>query len=317
MPHFSDILPQLHNAAYMRLYFELEFREAALLPQGALLQLRREFFLALKILKEQEESHLCSRLKELFSPSLPASQLLRAQVKSPPPGIVLSSNCLAKRAILPGDSLRLEALFLGTAIGEVDSFFHLLKFMEMRGIYCGTGLFQIKHIYYENANGDEIEVVLNKGDSLLGHCSVCDFKWWLENQTQKGDSLRLDIFSPLRLMKAGKPVFKPDTAAILEAIGRRVSTLLAYHCQIDFCYDSYELNELLASVDTLDNKLKWQDWRSLQGEVKSQKIGGVLGSLHLSANGSVDLFSLLKLGQLFNLGKSATYGCGQFRLLSL
>ena len=316
MPYFSDILPQLHNAAYIRLYFNLEFSDSVGLPQGALLQLRREFITALKALKEQGECFLCSRLKELFTPSLPAPQLLREQVKSPPPGIVLSSEYLGRTDIFPGDFLCLEALFLGGAIAEVDNFLKLLSFLGTRGIYCGNGRFHVQHIYYESANGERIEVSQDQGESLLAQCNVCDFKWWLENQASAGSSLTFDFFSPLRLMKSGKPVFKPDTATIVEAVARRVSNLLAYHCQLDFCYDRYELKGLITSVDTLANKLKWQDWRFLQGEVQSQKIGGVVGSLQLSLNSSTDFFYLAKLGQLFNLGKSATYGCGQYHLLS-
>ncbi len=316
MSYFSDILPQLRQAAYLRCHFQLEFLRPVTLPQGALLQLRREFFAALKGLKEQGEGALLSRLEQLLSPPLPAAQLLRTQVKSPPPGVVLSFDCLQAQSFRPGDSMTLTALFIGDAIANAADFLTLLRILGTRGVYCGSGHYAVNVILVENANGEVENLTVKESDELLMHSPVCDFQWWLDNLAPQGEQLIVEVYSPLRLQKAGKPVFRPDVATFVDALVRRVSSLLAYHCHIDIDYDQWELDALLSVVGPGLNKLRWQDWRRLQGAFKQQKIGGVLGRLELLRCGSTDLFYLLNLGQLFNLGKSAAFGSGQYRLLS-
>jgi hypothetical protein len=316
MSYFSDILPKLRQAAYLRCHFRLEFLRPVTLPQGALLQLRREFLTALKELKEQGGDALSSRIEPLFLPPLPAAQLLRTLVKSPPPGVVLSFDCLQAHTFQPGDSLVLTSLFIGDTITKAADFLTLLRFLGARGIYCGSGHYTVSHVQVENANGEAVDLSAEESDELLMHSPVCDFKWWLDNLAQQEEQFTIEIFSPLRLQKGGKPVFRPDVAIFVDALTRRISSLLAYYCHIDIDHGQWELDAMLSKIGLSANTLRWQDWRQLQGEGKQQKIGGVLGRLELLNCGSLDLFYLLNLGQFFNLGKSAAFGSGQYRLLS-
>ena len=314
MSYFSEILSQLQHASYLRLSFQLEFSESFFLPQGALLQLRREFLGALTLLRTHEHSELYTQLHELFMPPLPAAQLLRQQVKSPPPGIILAPQSLSAKHIAQGDSVSLMAMFVGDSISKADDFMTLLGFLGTQGIFCGAGRYVIKNIQTEDGNGNLLDLNIADNSSLLSQCQVGDFKWWLESHICHGDTLTIEFLSPLRLVKSGKPVFKPDVAKLIKALVNRVATVIAYHCHIDLFFDRYDLNYLITSVTTKSNNLRWQDWRQLQGAYHHQKIGGVLGRMDLSLNGDADLIWLWQLGHLLNLGKSAAFGSGQYHL---
>ncbi len=314
MPYFSEILSQLHEATYVRLFFQLEFSEPFTLPRGALLQLRREFFSVLRRLKGSEHELCAARLHDLFTPPLPAEQLLRKQVKSPPPGVVLTPACLDERPFKAGDTITLPVFFVGMASSAVDDFFLLLTLLGKQGLYCGCGRFVVNQVQAENSYGDRVDIEIANTASIVSQSPVCDFKWMLENHFSPGQRVNVQFLSPLRLMKAGRPVFKMDARLLVDGLAKRIAAVIAYHCQLDIFFDQKDLDVVLSHVITLKNNLKWQDWRQLQGAISKQKIGGIVGELELNLGGHEDLIFLLYIGQYVNLGKSAAFGLGQYKI---
>jgi hypothetical protein len=74
---------------------------------------------------------------------------------------------------------------------------------------------------------------------------------------------------------------------------------------------------LLATADgvhEVQNALRWQDWRTLEGGVAAQELGGIIGSVRLEGENLQSLFGILRVGSLMNVGKGAAFGAGCFRL---
>ncbi len=313
MSYFSDIFPKLHYAEYARLYLNLKFMESCLLPQGGFLQLRRELFSALDCLKERGLKEAHDRLKSMLLPPLPSDQMLRRQVKSPPSAMVIAPDVERSGTIEEGELIPLPILLVGSAVRMADDVLRLFKTLGETGLYCQTGRFSICGVEAETANGERVSLVIDNGMGLGETLPVSDFKWWLENQPVYTD-LEIQFLSPFRLVRGGKPLFKPGFSDLLDSVARRIGAMVSCHCGVDMALDRDALSQLAAGVEVLEYQLFWQDWRLLRGDYQRQKLGGVLGSLRVSGPSLDDVLWILQLGQLLNSGKGAAYGAGQYLL---
>ena len=95
---------------------------------------------------------------------------------------------------------------------------------------------------------------------------------------------------------------------------RRVSALLAHYGQVELVHDARHFQALAQQIVTDENHLRWKDWRRLRNHQGGQNLGGLVGSLDLSGGALNDLSWVLHLGSLFNIGKGAAFGAGQYVL---
>lgn len=68
------------------------------------------------------------------------------------------------------------------------------------------------------------------------------------------------------------------------------------------------------AVGSINNCLTWEDWRHLNADHGTQGVGGVTGTLQMAAGLPEDIYIILRLAELFNIGKGASYGAGCFVL---
>ena len=85
---------------------------------------------------------------------------------------------------------------------------------------------------------------------------------------------------------------------------------------IEMFEDPQYLIKLAGEVDADAGSLSWYDWHTLQGDSVDQDIGGIVGCLNFTSIDSDEIKIVLALAQLFNIGKSASYGCGAFEICS-
>jgi hypothetical protein len=143
---------------------------------------------------------------------------------------------------------------------------------------------------------------------------VSDLHWLLERQQSDIQQLELEVITPLRLLKNKKPLFRASFSELLPFFQRRVGSLLAFHAGVELTDRISQLESISRQVTTVENSLRWDDWRRLAGNQHAQDIGGLLGKISLVGSGLPELLWLLKLVSLFNAGKSAAYGSGQICL---
>ena len=143
---------------------------------------------------------------------------------------------------------------------------------------------------------------------------VSHLSWWLERQPGLNDSIELELVTPLRLLRQGKPLFKVDFTAIFPYLLRRVTALLASYSRFELIAEPGRLISLAKRVKLLENRLVWNDWRTLKLEHGGQNLGGLLGHLSIAGDELAELLWVLQLGSLFNFGKGAAYGAGQYCL---
>ena len=314
MGYQSPFPAELEQVEYVKLYFHLEINSYFELPFLGLLQLRRELLQALKTLSAQGEDDFVSQLKQLLQPDLPDNPVILRQIQKPAPAVILSPDISLQGPIEPQQRIVLPAVFIGSGINATDAFVALLQHLGTQGLYHGTGKFILEGVEAEDGSGMRSMLWFGGKQSAPLTPPVSNLSWWLERQTLLADSIQLELISPLRLLRQGKPLFKADFVDIFPYLLRRVTALLAGYAGIGLFDDPARLLALAEQVKARENQLYWKDWRTLKGERQNQNLGGLLGTLSVSGNELAELLWILQLGSLFNFGKGASYGAGQYCL---
>lgn len=312
MSYLPPLPVELQQVEYVKLYFHLQLKEYFDLPQWGLLQLRRELRQALRLLSEWGDPAEAEQLQLLLQPELPDDPLLRRQAKKPSPPFVISPASDLQGLFEPQQLIVLPVLFFGSGCQQIAPFISLLQQLGRQGLYNGAGKFLLEAVESENASGVRV-MHWSQGRQVSFNAPVNDLYWLLEQQKWNGENLRLDVISPLRLLRKKKPLFKISFDDLCSALLRRVFSLLACHAGIETFDDPQFYLQQAQQVKVVGNGLQWRDWRRLQSE-KGQDLGGLLGALELSGDGLNELFWLLQLGRFLGLGKGAAYGAGQYRL---
>jgi len=312
MNYLPPLPPELQQVEYVKLYFHLQVKDYFDLPQLGLLQLRREFMQALQTLEGWGGNAETSLIRGLLQPALSTDPLIRRQTQKPTPAFVLTPGKTLQGLLTPQQTIVLPVLFLGRSILAIDPFISLLQQLGQQGLYHGTGQFFLEGVESEDGSGVRM-MHWSAGKKEPFSPPVSELSWLLERQAEVTDRVVLQVTSPLRLLKGNKPLFKTGFTELFPFIMRRVSSMLACHAGVEVIKEPQMYLGLAAQVEVQSNRLQWQDWRQLEGE-RRQDLGGLLGEMELSGSCLAELIWVLQLGSLFNLGKGAAYGAGQYRL---
>lgn len=308
----------LSRIEFVRIYLHLEFSEPVELPPAALLQLRRELLRAMQLLQQRRLIGEGSALQQLLQPDLPHDPILIKRVQKPAPAFVISPDVGLAGSFQTQDRLVLPFLLFGPAMNRISDIWQLFDCLGELGIYKGTGRFIVEALEGENSQGQRAMLWMRGEPRSELTPPVRDLGWWLGQRPLIDGSIRMLAVSPLRLVRQGRPLFKAAFFDLFPFVLRRVSSLLAL-------YGGYELSRddvaaILSAaeqLETQENCLRWEDWRRLEGERGGQSLGGLLGELTVVGDSLTEIAWLLQLGSLFNVGKGAAYGAGQYRLLSV
>lgn len=155
------------------------------------------------------------------------------------------------------------------------------------------------------ADGSRKTIANRGGKADLSAIPVTSIEEVMGSAVAASDSLKINFLTPLRLMQGGMPLYTPAFPALAGALFRRVSSLAYYYGGVELDCDFKWLAEKSRAVSCDNSGLKWVNWGgALQGVVGSATVSGDLA----------DLLPFLRLGELLNVGKGASYGMGSYRL---
>jgi hypothetical protein len=250
-------------------------------------------------------------------PELPSDPVLARQVQKPSPALVLSPQGSCFGRIRAQQRLVLPVLLLGPGIQQLEALVRLLDRLGSLGLYKGRGRFVVEAIEGENAAGRKAMLSLRRGGEGPLTPPICDLGWWLERRSDPGADYRMTWLCPVRLMARGKPLFRAAFNDLFPFVLRRVSGLLACYGQLDLSSEASYLIGLAGQVETVENRLRWKDWRRLENGYGGQNVGGLVGDLVVRGDSLAEIAWILQLGSLFNVGKGAAFGAGQYQFNSI
>jgi hypothetical protein len=253
------------------------------------------------------------RFTRLFEPPLPTDPDALRRYQKPGPPFALLPDPVSAGDHEPGDRIELNVTFWGLGTQLIGDFAEVLQALGRHGLHRGEGRFELAGITAEDAAGNRCRL-WPAGRTLLRLAPpVNEIGWWLE-RSGCGSSVLLEFITPARLISAGRPLFRPAFRQLFPFILRRVTSVLYACCGSEAVGDPAPLLAAAAQVRETDNRLAWRDWRSLDGEDRSQELGGLVGSVRLEGAALEELCWVLSLGTLLNLGKGAAWGAGRYRL---
>lgn len=300
----------LAKIEYSRVVFELEFQEPFILQQEMVLRLRREF---LRVARHAEQSGQHD-LIQMIDPALTTDPYARRLFQKPAPPFIIKPTLTKVQEFDAGKVLLLEVVFMGDVNGNISRFSQLLSFLGEQGLYRGEGRFELVGLSGRDQSGGRVESRLNgeAGEQLV--VPRLNFEWMIDETIEYNRNLVLTFQTPARLLSNNKPLFLISFADIFPFMLRRVTSMFYAWGGLEWTDDSSYLIEQAAAVEVIASDLAWHDWRTLDGITGSQDLGGVTGGLVLGNVKSDIIFSVIALASLFNIGKSAAYGCGAFRI---
>ncbi len=304
---------ELAGLEYVRLYLYLRMEEAVSLPSGAMLQLRRELLSALKHMELERDMAALETLRQILAPAPPQDKELCRRVQRPSASLILSPD-LSPDQLAVGCEICLPVLLLGRAISWLPQLLGLVEIVGTNGIHKGQGRFRLNIVETEDPSG--VRTFLWQQGEPRAELTppVSDLGWWLDGQGLAPETLTLEFLTPARLLRDRRPLFRANFSELFPFILRRVSQVLGQHLETVSIDTPDHLIDQAATLAVVDSSLEWFDWRCLNRDQGKQGLGGLLGAIRVEGDALGDLFWILKLGELFQLGKGAAFGAGRYRL---
>lgn len=306
---------EFKQAEFVRLQFQLRFKELIVVDLATLLSLRRSLRAAANYCFLGNNPSECNRFSRLFSPKLTHDPIARRQFQKSSPAFVFCFDCEQIATYQQGDLMTLNVIVWGGNLEIVKDLTQVINALGKTGLRYDAGRFEVVEISAENSAFQQQKIWSTGEPFNASMVPVRDGEWWLNSCALECNHLQLQFLMPSRLIVKQRPMFHPTFKLIFPFILRRVTSMLYAHCCLDLGVDAQALIAMADSVETQKNNLEWNDWRELQGADHRLSLGGVEGAIDLYGSALVDLIPYLYLGSLMNLGKNAAYGAGSYRVV--
>lgn len=139
--------------------------------------------------------------------------------------------------------------------------------------------------------------------------------FWYDLKSGSGDLVRLKFLTPLRVKFEEKFCSSLEFHILIRALLRRISLLSYFHCGCELQLDFRELINLSVKVKTVQNGLRWVDWRRYSNRQRQKLLmGGLIGEV--AFEGDLGPFwPLLSLGEWVHVGKGTSFGFGKYQII--
>ncbi|MFP3868867.1 MAG: CRISPR system precrRNA processing endoribonuclease RAMP protein Cas6 [Desulfobacteraceae bacterium] len=317
------------DIAFIRLGFRFECRQSVKLPAYKGSAFRGAFGHALKrvacALRQADCAdcllrHSCVYNYVFKTPPPPDSRRLRLYPSAPHP-FILRPPLEPREHYAPGDHLEGELILIGRAVSYLPYFVYALEVLGERGLGRGRGRCSLVQVQELNRTGAAVKEIYQAADGTL---ISTEGRAWQET-IAAGHQLpnfpvdvELDLLTPLRLKFKEKLIEKLELHHLIRNLLRRLASLAYFHCGLD--PDSFDFKGCIQAAEAVAVKRRhcsWQDWARYSSRQQERMLfGGIVGQVSFSEVPS-HLLSLLLLGEQLHVGKTASFGLGQYRITSV
>ncbi len=302
----------LQHVDVVKACFVLDFMSPCQVIPADFLEVGHVLRLAGRQLVDASDTIAIQQWKTLFQPALSDDPVARRKFQKPAPAFVVTLPIMQKKLFGAGDQLELEVLFLGTGIPLIHFFLRSLIQLGHQGLVADKGRFAVAEVVSIEPDHSKSLVWKQNQPFETFTCSVQPLTWLLQTE-RIASQLIIRFITPTRLMVDGKPLRRPRFTQIFPFMLRRTSSMVYAHSTTEVVDDPRSLLEQIHTLNVLDAKLSWHDWRPLTGR-QGITIGGFLGEIVLTGQALEDVYWVFAVTSLLGIGKGATYGAGRFVL---
>jgi hypothetical protein len=307
------LVEQIAGLELVKIQYRLKIFEPFHFEPEMILHWRKELVRgALRAAEIRTEDPL--QFNALIDPSPADDPYAQRQFQKPAPLFIVDPINLHAKDYVAGEIFPLEILFPGEGVRHAATFARILIGLGEIGIFKGEGSFEVDSCWAMPLQGGW-QSVWAAGDALdQVSMPILDVQWLIDKKGDAGGPFQLKFVTPARLLKKGRPLFRADFGSLFPFALRRVTSVLYSCSQMELNLDAPRLINDAQAVGSINNCLTWEDWRHLNADHGTQGVGGVTGTLQMAAGLPEDIYIILRLAELFNIGKGASYGAGCFVL---
>lgn len=267
---------------------------------------------------ERQECQTCL-LKErcaysyLFETPLPSdAEVLRSYGQIPRP-IVIEPPMPRTERWNSGDELAFSVVLVGRALEYVPFLVAATDTAAKHGLGKDRRRFALKRVELPASGNKQLWPVTDgNGISPIAGRPVFDAS--LHNEQ---DELSLNFMTTTRILVDGKVTIPPTFRTFARALLSRVSSLAAFHCDIDATIDAKALLDDAAAVTEVQSDLapsKTVRWSNRQD--RKIEMHGFTGTITWKGTGIGPMMPFIRAGEIFHVGKGTVFGLGKFNVLN-
>ncbi len=311
-------LPEISTYPLSRYRLEFIATSAIRLPEYAGSTLRGAFGHALRQLACATRAKTCQGCMlatscpytAVFEPQKPQGGTLA--LATPPVPYVIEPPTWGECRYERNDALRFHFTLAGRSAGHLNIAIMAWQRALARGVGAGDGTARLETIHHCTPQGET--QIYRSGEPVLAHRHMIDLP---------GDALpsplTLEFITPLRLQENGcaLPPSRITARPLLTALLRRASLLAEYYAGAPL-YSAEQFALFAGAAQRIEAApdLRWRDWtRHSSRQGRTMQLGGCVGRITLQGD-LAPFADVLRLGQWLHVGKEASFGLGQYRLLA-
>jgi len=257
-----------------------------------------------------EVASTCAYVEVFETPNTTELRFLSGSKDAPRPYVIRPPvTHLGKYAAQ--DRIGVELVLMGRAISQLSTMAAALERMGEAGLGQRRARARLEEILAFSPQGDL--VVVFDGQSRKKFTLPDPTRWSaLSGAECDVRAVRIEILSPLRIIKKHKLLSPPSFGELMSALRRRLIALSEIHGGEPVMVDTCRLEQLTDGVELLHDgttRTRVRRFSNRQGRAVQQDA--LIGALHYGPVPG-ELLPLLRMGSWLHVGKAATFGFGRY-----
>jgi len=222
---------------------------------------------------------------------------------------------LSKRKFSAGEEFNIELVLFGKAIQRLSFIIQAFIKASQRGLTYKKSKFDIIEVYVKDFRNCKKVIFTGADGKILPH-ELPDYRLdsVIEERAKIQKKVRIKFLSPYRFRRNNRLSDDIDFYVIVRSIISRFSSLAFFHADEDYNLDYKSLLEEARKVQLIENNTYWYDCTRYSTRQKTRmKFGGLMGSVVFLIN-DIMWFNILKLGEIFAIGKNTSFGLGKMEV---
>lgn len=210
--------------------------------------------------------------------------------------------------LYPGDEFTVDITLVGTAIPHAGAIVEAMATCASNASLCQGMHASLMSVSTIGHQGDVTMVTDDAIRRRLIPLSLLSLDVTAGGSTSAGLDVEFIFETPLRLLDAGKTARAFSFGLFFRALMRRLSALSYYYCDYELPLDFRRFSEEAGRARVSSSSLCFCESEGRKGQ------GGLMGNVRVQIPHE-DFVPLLITGSYFNVGKGASAGFGQFRVV--
>ena len=220
---------------------------------------------------------------------------------------------LGCKQIKQNEEFSFNCLIFGKAVEKLS--YIILAWVKVGNLGFTTERTQARLIKVEQINEDGVGTLLYDFEQPYALQAYFNTNYQLP-KSEEFSKIKITLKTPLRIPHDGHPVVPAKFTAqdFLISLVHRQENMAKYFMPDYPVEDFYLLKKYIDAVEISEADLHWFDWaRYSSRQQKRISLGGIIGNFVLQGNLTA-LYTYLKMGELFHLGKSCVLGMGKYTI---